>query len=149
MNWRLEIRRKGFSLAEAMMATVVLSIAAAGVLLPFTSGASVRAEGNRRTLASMLAADLVEQIIRTDFEQIIADYDGYVEGQGHVKDAGGVEFTDSRYANLSRSASCEYVYMPEESGAASPRFILVTVSVYYSGREIATVNRLVGRCWLG
>ena len=49
--------RKGFSLAEAMMATVVLSIAAAGVLLPFTSGARVRAEGMRRTLGAKLASD--------------------------------------------------------------------------------------------
>ena len=145
MNWRLQIKRKGFSLAEAMMATVVLGIAAAGVLLPFTAGAAARAEGGRRMLASRLGADLVEQIIRTDFDQMITDYDGYVEVQGEVKDAGGVEFTDSRYANFSRTAICEYVYMPEESGAASPRFILVTVSVYYSGKEIATVNRLVGR----
>jgi len=145
MNWKLQSKRKGFSLAEAMMATVVLSIAAAGVLLPFTSGASVRAEGNRRTLASMLAADLVEQIMRTDFDQMIASYDGYVEAQGEVKDAGGVEFTDSRYANFSRTASCEYVWRPEESGAASARFILVTVSVYYSGKEIVRAKRLVGR----
>ena len=145
MKYILRTKRKGFSLAEAMMATVVLSIAAAGVLLPFTSGASVRAEGNRRTLASMLAADLVEQIIRTDFDQMITNYDGYAEAQGAVKDAGGVEFTDSRYADFSRSASCEYVYMPEESGAASPRFILITVSVYYSGKEIVRAKRLVGR----
>ncbi len=145
MSVVLERKRKGFSLAEAMMATVVLGIAAAGVLLPFTAGAAARTEGGRRTLASGLAAELVEQIVRTDFDQIIAGYDGYVEAQGHVKDADGAEFTDSRYAKFSRSASCEYVYMPEESGAASPRFILVTVGVYYSGKETATVNRLVGR----
>lgn len=145
MNREVQSKRKGFSLAEAMMATVVLSIAAAGVLLPFTGGASVRAEGNRRTLASLLAADLVEQIIRTDFDQIITAYDGYVEGQGEVKGADGVQFADSRYVNFSRTASCEYKYMPEESGSASPRFILVTVSVYYSGRETASVNRLVGK----
>lgn len=36
---------RGFTLAEAMMATVVLGFAAAGVLVPFVSGASVRAEG--------------------------------------------------------------------------------------------------------
>ena len=94
MDNRLNSRHKGFSLAEAMMATVVLSIAAAGVLLPFTGGAAVRAEGRRSTLASKLAADLVEQIIRTDFEQIVTAYDGYAEAQGHVKDAGGVVFTD-------------------------------------------------------
>ncbi len=136
------------------MATVVVGIAAAGVLLPFTAGAAARAEGGRRMLASKLAGDLVEQIIRIPFEeieQIIADpgdgiyVDYVVEEQGHVKDAGGVEFTDPKYAKFRRTASCEYVYMPEASDAASARFILVTVKVYYSGKEIATVNRLVGK----
>ena len=50
---------KGFSLAEAVMAVVVLGIAAAGILLPFTSGAAVQAEGVHRTLAAKLAADLM------------------------------------------------------------------------------------------
>jgi prepilin-type N-terminal cleavage/methylation domain-containing protein len=145
MNYILRAKRKGFSLAEAMMATVVLSIAAAGVLLPFTSGEAVRAEGIRATLGAKLAGDLMEQIIRTPFDQIIAVYDGYAEAQGLVKDADGVVFTDSKYAKLSRGANCEYVYMPQESGAASPRFILVTVRVHYSGKEITAVKRLVSQ----
>jgi len=145
MNCVVRTKRKGFSLAEAMMATVVLSIAAAGVLLPFTSGEAVRAEGIRATLGAKLAGDLVEQIMRTPFERIVGDYDGYTEAQGLVKDAEGVVFSDSKYAKLSRRANCEYVYMPQESGAASPRFILVTVRVHYSGKEIAAVRRLVSQ----
>jgi len=139
---RKDYNRKGFSLAEAMMATVVLSIAAAGVLLPFTSGAAIRVEGARRTLAAKLASDLVEQIIRNPFERIL-DYNGYVEAQGAVEDVGGTVFADSNYAKLSRQATCEYVYMPQESGSANPQFIRVTVKVYYSGREIAAVSQLV------
>ena len=150
------------------MATVVLGIAAAGVLLPFTGGAAVRAEGTRRTLAAKLAADLVEQILTRPFhepddssydynpgpdpgEAALADFDniddfhGYVESQGQVRDADGAEFTDPSYANFSRTATCEYVYMPQESGKADAQFILVTVAVYYSGRPIATANRLVGK----
>lgn len=144
MNYVVRTKRKGFSLAEAMMATVVLSIASAGVLLPFTSGQAVRAEGIRATLAAKLAGDLIEQIIRNPFG-VIAGYDGYIEAQGLVKDADGMVFTDSKYAKLSRRANCAYVYMPQESGAASPRFILVTVRVHYSGKEIAAVRRLVSQ----
>lgn len=145
MNRRLHNRDKGFSLAEAMMATVVLSIAAAGILLPYSGGAAARAEGMRVTLGSKLAADLIEQILRSDFDQIVATYDGYAEAEGHVKDAGGAKFSDSNYVKLSRSASCGYVYMPQESGAADSRFILIKVKVYYGGREIASVKRLVGQ----
>ena len=143
MNYELRTKRKGFSLAEAMVATVVLGIAAAGVLLPFTSGASVRAEGNRRTLGAKLAADLMEEIINTPFEQIVGTYNGYAEPQGQVKDVNGTVFIDSKYANFSRDVSCEYVYMPQGSGTGEAKFIRATVRVCYSGREIAIINRLI------
>lgn len=125
------------------MAVVVLGIAAAGVLLPFTSGAQVRAEGMRRTLGAKLAGDLMEQIINTDSDDIVDNYDGYAESQGQVKDATGAVFTDSNYANFSRDVSCLEVYVPQESGTVEAKFIRATVRVYYSGREIAIINRLI------
>lgn len=137
--------RKGFTLAEATLATVVLGIAVVGVLLPFTSGAAVRAEGTRRTLAAKLAGDLMEEIVNTPFEQIIAGYDGYAEPQGQVKDAAGIVFTDLNYANFGRDVVCEYVYMPQESGDGDLKFIRIIVRVYYSGREIAAISRLVSK----
>jgi len=145
MNYELPTKYKGFSLAEAMMATVVLAIAAAGVLLPFTSGARLRAQGMRRTLAGKLAGDLMEQIINTPFDQIVAGYDGYSEPQGQVKDASGTIFTDSNYANFSRQASCEYVYMPQESGATEPKFIRAAVRIYYRGSLLADISRLISQ----
>lgn len=135
--------QKGFSLAEAMIAAVVLSIAAAGVLLPFTSGARVRVEGVRRTLGAKLASDQLEQVLTTSFDEIIAIYDGYSELEGQVKETGGAVFTDARYSRFSRDVSCEEVYVPQESGTGTANFILVTVRVYYGGKEIASVNRLV------
>ena len=138
-------RINGFSLAEAMIATVILSAAAAGVLLPFASGAAVRAEGTRRTMAAKLAADLMEKIVTTPFDQIVSIYDGYTEQQGQVKDASGVIFTDSNYSNFSRDAGCTYVYVPQESGNMAAKFIRVTVRVYYRETEIATVSRLISR----
>ncbi len=134
------INRRGFTLAEAMMATVVLGVAAVGVLLPFTSGAAVRAEGMRRTLGAKLAGDLIEEIMTVPFDEIAAKCDEYPEPQGQVKDAAGTVFTDLNYAKFSRDASC--VYVPQQS-AASPRFIYITVNVYYSGRQIAAVSQLV------
>jgi len=125
------------------MATVVLGIAAAGVLLPFAGGARVRAEGLRRTLTAKLAADLMEQIINTPFEQIVTNYDGYAEPTGQVKDAAGTVFTDPSYANFRRDVSCDYVYVPQESGAGQPNFIRITVRVYYSDVLMAAVSRLV------
>ena len=138
------LKRRGFSLAEAMMATVVLGIAAAGVLLPFTSGASLRAEGMHRTLAAKLAGNLMEQIVNTPFDDVVSTYNGYSEAQGQVKDVSGAVFTGSNYAKFSRDVSCAYVYVSQQSGSTAPNFIIVTVRIYYGGKEIASINRLVG-----
>jgi prepilin-type N-terminal cleavage/methylation domain-containing protein len=134
------IRTRGFTLAEAIMAMVVLGIAAAGVLLPFSSGAKVQAEGIHRTLAANLASDLMEEIIRTDFNQIISKYGTYTESQGHIVSDfyTGVQFTDPMYANFSRGARCEW--RPEQDF-----FILATVWVKYNGREIVSIKRLISR----
>jgi prepilin-type N-terminal cleavage/methylation domain-containing protein len=142
-NKNHNIKRRGFTLAEAMIAVVVLSIAAAGVLLPFSSGAAVRADGMRRTLSAKLASDLIEKIINTPFDQIVDTYDGYSEPQGQVKDASGTVFTDSNYINFSRSVSCEYVYVPQESRTTSPIYILITVQVRYNGKQMASISRLI------
>ncbi len=136
--------RFGFTLAEAMIAMVILGMAAAGVLLPFSSGASVQAEGMRSTLAAKLASDLIEQVINTPFSQIVAGYN-YSESQGQVKDAQGNVFTDPAYLNFSRTVTSEYVDVPVSPGVTSSGsgFILVTVQVNYSGRELATLTRLI------
>ena len=163
-------RRGGFSLAEAMIATVVLGVAAAGVLLPFASGAGIRAEGMRRTLATKLAGDLMEEIITKPFhdpdgslydynpgpdagEATFADFDnlddfhGYTEPQGQVKDVSGAVFSDSNYANFGREVSCQYVTVPQQPPLEEDQcnFIRVTVRVKYSGDEIASLSRLISK----
>jgi len=134
----------GFTLAEAMMATVVLGIAAAGVLLPFASGAKVRAEGVHSTLAAKLAADLIEQIVNTPFDDIVATYN-YSEPEGQVRDATETVFTDSNYAKFSRDVTCEYVTVPQQPALEQDRcnFIRVTVRVCYDSREIITLRTLI------
>jgi Tfp pilus assembly protein PilV len=114
----------GFTLAEAMLATVVLAIAAAGVLLPFTSGAKVRTEGIRRTLAANLASDLMEEIIDKQFDEI----DDFVDEH---------QDEDTMYAGFTRGASLD----PN----VKDYFELVTVWVKYNGREMAVINRLISK----
>jgi prepilin-type N-terminal cleavage/methylation domain-containing protein len=137
MNYKLRTN-KGFTLTEAMMAMVILALAVTGILLPFTTGAAVRAEGMHKTLAAKLAADLMEEIINT----LTSQYDGYVysEPQGQIKGADDTVFTDSNYAKFSRTVTCEQRIAP-----AGAKFILVTVRVCYNDREMAAVNRLISQ----
>ena len=132
--------RLGFTLMEAVLAMVILSMAAAGVLLPAVSGASVQAEGLHRTLGAVLANDLIEQIVATPFDQIVANIDdcNYTEPQGQLKDASGTTFTDSMYANFSREVTCTW----DEDQVF---FVLVTVRVFYSGQELVSVDRLISQ----
>lgn len=136
--------RQGFTLVEAMLAVVVLAIAAAGVLLPFVSGATVRAEGVRRTLGAELAAGKMEEIIKEPFSNIVSS----TEPQGQVKDATQAVFTDPRYANFSRKVTCQYVAASPQTVPSDPtkcNFILITVQVDYSGKNVATLSRLVSK----
>jgi prepilin-type N-terminal cleavage/methylation domain-containing protein len=143
--WRK--KAKGFTLAEAMIATVVLAIAAAGVLMPFVAGSSVRVEGQRRTLAAKLAGDLMEQIIytvKTDPNEIVIPW-SYSETQGQVTGVTGEVFSDPAYSHYSREALCEDVWLAQESGDDEPLFIRITVKVYYNGRETVSISRLISK----
>jgi type II secretory pathway pseudopilin PulG len=135
----------GFTLVEAILAMVMLTIAAAGVLLPFTYGATVRAEGSERTLAAKLACDLMEKITNTSYSTILTTYASYSESQGQVKDLNGSVFTDPYYAKFSRTATCTEIYVTQQTvqTADTKVFIKATVKVYYSGQEIASVIRLI------
>lgn len=141
---RCRAGRRGFTLAEATLAMVLIGIAAAGVLLPFAGGASVQAAGQHRTLAAMLANSLIEQIAATPFDTIVATYN-YTEPLGQMKGASGATMTDSMYANFSREVSCQYVHVPQQSADLTANFILATVKVYYGERTIVTANRLIGK----
>ncbi len=133
---------KGFTLVEALIALVILSIAAAGLLLPFASSATVQQQGCSQTIATKLACDLAEQIINTDFSLIVSTYNGYSEAKGQIKNAAGAVFTDPIYADLSRQATCEYVYVSQQTGVGTQNFIRITVQVYQNGVKLAEVVRL-------
>jgi prepilin-type N-terminal cleavage/methylation domain-containing protein len=133
---------RGFTLIEALIALVILGIAAAGLILPFASSAAVQEQGCSRTIAAKLACDLTEQIIAADFNQIVPTYGSYNEPKGQVKNAAGVVFTDSMYADFSRQAVCEYIYMPQQQSFGAYNFIRITVKVYQNDLKLAEVVRL-------
>lgn len=127
------------------MALTVLSVAATGVLIPFSNAASVHAEGMRRTLSAKLASDLVEEICATDYNNIIDTWDGYSEAEGHITMAGSsVEFTGDAYKFFSRSATCVTASIGSGDDATTlGRW--VTVVVDYHGMEIISLSTLVSK----
>jgi hypothetical protein len=120
------------------MAMVLLAIAAAGVLLPFTGAANEQAQGARQSLASDLALELMEKILAADFDAIVSTYNGYTESKNNLLDAAGQKHTGMAYDGLSRYAICQ------SSTAASVDLITVTVVVLYNGSELTRVTTLAG-----
>jgi len=134
--------RPGFTLPEATMALVILGMAAAGVLLPFSSGAAVQTEGMRRTLAAKLANDLMEQIIATTAPaQIITVWNGHSEAERFVTDADGAVFADPMYSGFSRSVVCSITGLGITSNQV--KFVLIKVTVAWQSREIVTLSSWV------
>ena len=124
---------------------VILAAAASSILLPFASGAAVRAEGTHRTLAAKLASDLMEEIVAANLNGVnIIDYYGTYpdEQQGDIEDASGTKFTELStgfiYANFSRSVICESV-------SGKPFLIIAIVSVKYNEDELVSLSRLISK----
>jgi prepilin-type N-terminal cleavage/methylation domain-containing protein len=131
-------QQKGFTLAEALMALVILSIAAIGIVQPFSAGAAVQLEGWHRSLTAKLSSDLLEQIVNTEYDQITAEWTDYSEAKGQVKDSLGNVFTDPSYADYSRD-----VTLQQTAALSNIEHQWVTVRVYRNGIQMAQLSSLV------
>jgi hypothetical protein len=118
---------------------VVLSVAAAGVILPFSAGAAMNMEGSRRALAAKLASDYLEEIENCkyaySYDDIVPYYNNYFQSEGTVTDAEWNTLTDDAYRRFSRVATCEEVNIGG---------LLVTAIIYYDGKEMLRMSRLIG-----
>ena len=137
--------RHGFTLIEAMLASVILVVAAGAILVSFTAGATSSAYSERLSLSFNLASNLMEEIIASDYDNIILNYDGYTESSGAIKSANGEVIVSSGYANFSRSVACHEIYLEGQNALSSPPVILVKVMVAYKGRELVTIEEIKGR----
>jgi prepilin-type N-terminal cleavage/methylation domain-containing protein len=131
--------RKAFTLAEAMIAMVILAIATSAVILPFSTAGALTQEGAKRTLAATLAADLLEEIQNTDFAWIPMFYDNIFEPAGTVRDANWQIFTDPVYSKFARLSTCSTANVGGED------LIWATVYIYHNNIEIFQISTLIGR----
>lgn len=137
--------RHGFTLMEAMLASVILVVAAGAILVSFTAGATSSAYSERLRLSFNLATNLMEEIIASDYDDVVLNYDGYTESSGAIKSSNGDVIESPEYANFSRSVACHEIYLEGQSALSSPPVILVEVMVAYNGRELVTIKEIKGR----
>jgi len=154
---------EGFTLAEALLAAAVLSMTVAAILIPFTVAAVNQHADARITTATLLAEEIMEEILakpfhdpngpslpgpeagelsRSQFDNI-DDYHGYAEAEGNIVSSGGVVCDEPAAVGLSRSVSGAYVYVSGQDASGEPNFIRVTVDVRYHGQPVVSLTRLV------
>ena len=163
-------RGKAFTLFEALLASAILAMAVTAVMMPFTAGMRSQIVDARQTLATSLAGELMEDILRRPFEEpddgdeapesvfafgpdagedtrddfsAIDDFSGYDEPAGAVLDPSGAVVSDPAAMGLSRHASVAYVFVSGQDPAGEPSFMRVTVEVRYEGEPVVTLTRLV------
>ena len=131
---------RGFTLAEVLLAMVLLAMAAAGIALPFATAASVQRESGVRLTAARLASDKIEQL-RAAAETLEEGIDLTEAAAGNIKKADGIffKFRDRYYADFSRKVTVETAAVGD--GAIK----WVTVTVNWKGREVASLSTLLGQ----
>jgi len=153
---------QGFTLAEALLAAVVLATTITAITMPFTAGAQNEQVEARRAMAMSLAHELMEEILakpfhdagrtfvpgpgpgettRWDFTNMDA-YDGYYEAPGQIKALDGQLVTDPAAYGLSREVSAAYVYVSGQDTSEDPTFIRITVTVKFGELSLISLERL-------
>lgn len=154
--------RRGLTLLESMLASVVLAISVFAITLPFTMGVRNEEAQQRQTVAVALAEELMEEILSKPFSDPqggckpgpekgeksralfdnIDDYDGLDEQAETIADCTGEVISDPAARGLSRHVTTEYVYVSGQQTDEAPTFIRVTVEVRYENTPLVTLTRL-------
>ena len=148
----------GFTLIEALLASVILALVVGAILMPFTAGAQNAVQNAREVLAANLAQELMEEILSKSFNDPdgtnagetnrmkwddMRDYNNFSESQGNIRNLSGEIFTDPLAANMSRTARVESVYVAGQTTSNPPTFLRITVEIRYKGQVIKKISRLV------
>ncbi len=162
------LRRGGFTLAEALLATTVLAIVAASAAFPFAAGVQQTNEAAKLAQAAALGQAMMEEILARSFfepnEPVaspgpgpgegsrplfnnIDDFDGYVETSQTLRDFQGTATTDPTLAGFWRQVSVQYVAMPALNQAVYDvnSFVRIRVDVYYGSTLLVTLSRIASR----
>lgn len=155
-------RSRGFSLAEVLIASAILSFVTLGIVQAVSAGQSRTLDALKRTRAQALAEVLLEEIlakpyaepegetsfgpdtgetVRADFDNV-DDYHGYLESAGVLADHSGAVYPND-YQSLERSVSVVAVTNSVADLGGDHAGLQVTVSVSEPGGRVWSVERFV------
>jgi MSHA pilin protein MshD len=158
--------RRGFTLAEGLIASVVLAAAVAGIVGPLGASYQQTALGRQRSVAVSLAEQLLEEIIarpfvdptdgslsrgpepgengRGNFDNV-DDYHGYTDSTATLSAMNGAGLGYSGGQSYTRTVTVQYRSTRSGPEVASGDFALVTVTVTAADGQSLALSRLVTR----
>ncbi|MBX2851893.1 MAG: prepilin-type N-terminal cleavage/methylation domain-containing protein [Phycisphaeraceae bacterium] len=155
-------RCQGFSLAEVLIASAILSFVTLGIVQAVTAGQARTLDALKRARAQALAEVLLEEVlakpyadpegatafgpdagetVRIDFDNI-DDYHGYLESAGAIADHADSLYPND-YQSLERSVSVVAVTNSVADLGGDHTGLQVTVSVNEPGGRVWSVERFV------
>lgn len=153
---------RGFTLAEVLIASAILSFVTLGIVQAVSAGQARTLDALKRARAQALAEVLLEEILskpyadpqggttigpdagesgRADFDNV-DDYHGYLESAGALADHAGAAYPND-YQSLSRSVSVAAVTNSVSDLGGDHTGVQVTVSVNEPGGRVWSVQRFV------
>jgi MSHA pilin protein MshD len=153
---------RGFTLAEVLIASSILSFVTLGIVQAVTAGQARTLDALKRARAQALAEVLLEEILakpyadpegattfgpdtgeaaRTDFDNV-DDYHGYLESTGTIADH-AASLYPLDYQSLERSVSVAAVTNSVADLGGDHTGLQVTVSVNEPGGRVWSVERFV------
>ncbi len=160
------LRRSGFTLAEALVASAILAFAVAAAAVPFSASLMSGQRRSDQAEAVRLTEAMIEEILSRPFHDPdgasvpgpeidedparrdrdfdnVDDYHGLVEEAGVLRNADGQLIYNEEIAMLTRRVTVAYVRMPEQPKDSPTSFAVVEVVVSNGKEDLARIARLV------
>jgi len=159
-------RRRGFTLAEALLATTVLAIVGATATLPFVAGMQNIQEAAKLDRAVSLGQALMEEIMARPFDVVattgtqtppalgtlnrslyftILQFNGYAEDGTQPLNFDGTTMNDPMYTGYKRVVSVQPVSYPGQDPVDTGNLVHVQVQVFLNKIPLVQLDRLAAR----
>ena len=158
--------RGGFTLAEALIASIVLAIVAASAALPFAAGYQQVSDSAQLEQAVALGEAMMEEILARPFfdpEQLSAslgpevgentrdqfnnidDFSAYSEANRILRNFDDGSVTKETLQGFWRSVLVEYVTFPGQAADDVDSLVHIQVLVFHGNRLLVRLDRIASR----
>lgn len=160
--------RRGFTLAEALLAAVILAIVSASATLPFLAGSRQINEAVKLETAVSLGQALMEEILARPFADPddgsvtpgpesgestcnlfdnIDDFNGYTEASTGIKNFKNAGVTAASVTGFWRTATVSYVTFSglNQQAGDTNSLVRIEVKVYHGTALLVTLDRIAAR----